>query len=104
MAVDSGERGNGERRVISKQLLFVEVEPDGTRRHIHYAPYLDLRALAPDEPTVADLLAHPACTWVARDVERQAMEYAIREVVPAADLVARFKREYAEAKARICTL
>ncbi len=27
---------------------------------------------------------------------------AIREVVPAADLVARFKREYAEAKARIC--
>ena len=27
---------------------------------------------------------------------------AIREVVPAADLVARLKREYAEAKARIC--
>ena len=27
---------------------------------------------------------------------------AIREVLPAADLVARFKREYAEAKARIC--
>ncbi|HSW17762.1 MAG TPA: nitronate monooxygenase family protein, partial [Ramlibacter sp.] len=27
---------------------------------------------------------------------------AIREVMPAADLVARFKREYAEAKARIC--
>ncbi len=27
---------------------------------------------------------------------------AIREVVPAADLVARFKREYAEAKARLC--
>jgi len=27
---------------------------------------------------------------------------AIREVVPAAELVARFKREYAEAKARIC--
>jgi nitronate monooxygenase len=27
---------------------------------------------------------------------------AIREVVPAADLVARFKREYAEARARIC--
>ena len=27
---------------------------------------------------------------------------AIREVVPTADLVARFKREYAEAKARIC--
>ena len=27
---------------------------------------------------------------------------AIREVVPAADLVARFKREYAEARARLC--
>jgi len=27
---------------------------------------------------------------------------AIREVMPAADMVARFKREYAEAKARIC--
>ena len=27
---------------------------------------------------------------------------AIKEVMPAADLVARFKREYAEAKARIC--
>ena len=27
---------------------------------------------------------------------------AVREVVPAADLVARFQREYAEAKARIC--
>jgi nitronate monooxygenase len=27
---------------------------------------------------------------------------AVREVVPAAELVARFQREYAEAKARIC--
>jgi nitronate monooxygenase len=29
---------------------------------------------------------------------------SIRDVVPAADLVARFKREYQEAKARICSI
>src|SRR5690606_16397635 len=40
---------SGERRVISKQMLYVEMSEDGTTRHLHYAPYLDYRPLRDDE-------------------------------------------------------
>jgi hypothetical protein len=31
-------------------MLYVELDSDGTARHLHYAPYLDYRPLRPDEP------------------------------------------------------
>jgi hypothetical protein len=47
---DASRLKNGDRRTISQQMLYVELDSDGTARHLHYAPYLDYRPLRPDEP------------------------------------------------------
>src|SRR5437870_1856610 len=47
---DAGVARSGERRVISRQMLYVELDAAGTTRHLHYAPYLDYRPLATEEP------------------------------------------------------
>ncbi len=49
---DASLTRNGERRVLSKQLLYVELDAAGHTRHFQYAPYLDYRPLHPDEPVV----------------------------------------------------
>ena len=79
---DASVTRSGERCVISQRMLYLELTEDGTSRHIHYAPYLDYRPLAADEPSVADLLAQPECAWITRDVEAQAQGYAIEHMVP----------------------
>jgi REP element-mobilizing transposase RayT len=57
---------SGERRVISKKMLYVELDAAGSTRHLHYAPYLDYRPLKEGEPDAATLLARPECTWLCR--------------------------------------
>jgi hypothetical protein len=57
---------SGERRTISRRLLYVEMDGEGNTRHLQYAPYLDYRPLAEGEPAIADLLARPECAWIAR--------------------------------------
>ena len=72
----------GERRVISKRVLYVELDADGVTRHLHYAPYLDYRPLAADEPAVDAILARDECSWIGRDLEETAQAYAVAQVVP----------------------
>ncbi len=72
----------GERRTVSKQMLYVELEADGSTRHLHYAPYLDYRPLKSDEPDVQALFARPECAWITRELEQKAREHAIAHVVP----------------------
>ena len=72
----------GERRVISKRMLYVEMDGEGNTRHFHYAPYLDYRPLADGEAKVDDILARPECQWVDRSLERKAQGYAVSTVVP----------------------
>jgi superfamily II DNA or RNA helicase len=79
---DAGLTRAGERRVVSKRLLYVEQHADGVTRHVHYAPYLDYRPLAADEPGVAAILDRPECQWLDRELERRARGYAIAQVVP----------------------
>lgn len=79
---DASRTRNGDRRVVSKQMLYVELGPDGASRHLHYAPYLDYRPLKDDEPEPEDILAHPACDWIDRSLEEKAVGHAIAEVVP----------------------
>ncbi len=43
---DASLTRSGERRVISKRMLYVETRRRGHARHLHYAPYLDYRPLA----------------------------------------------------------
>jgi superfamily II DNA or RNA helicase len=73
---------NGDRRTISKQMLYVEMDATGQARHIHYAPYLDFRPLLADEPGVDVLFARPESAWITRDLEQKALAHAIAEVVP----------------------
>jgi superfamily II DNA or RNA helicase len=73
---------NGDRRTISKQMLYVELDAEGQARHLHYAPYLDYRPLRPDEPGVDALLARSESAWITRDLEQKALAHAIAAVVP----------------------
>jgi SNF2 family DNA or RNA helicase len=72
----------GERRVVSKRMLYVEQDAAGGTRHVQYAPYLDYRPLAAGEPGVADILDRPECQWIDRELEHKAQGYAIATVVP----------------------
>jgi hypothetical protein len=73
---------SGERRAISRRMLYVETDASGSMRHLHYAPYLDYRPLQEYEPDVTTLLAQPEAAWIAQGVEQLAQNYAIAEVVP----------------------
>jgi hypothetical protein len=79
---DASVISNGDRRTISKRMLYVELERSGEARHLHYAPYLDYRPLREDEPKVDALFARPELSWITRDLEQKALGHAIAEVVP----------------------
>ncbi len=79
---DAGLQRSGERRLVSKRMLYVAVDAQGQPRHLHYAPYLDYRPLREGEPSVDAILSHPACAWIGVDIERQAQSHAIAAVVP----------------------
>jgi hypothetical protein len=68
----------GERCVVSKQMLYVELDSDGNTHHLHYAPYLDYRPLEKGEPNVAEILARPECAWIDRTLEQRAQGYQRR--------------------------
>ena len=72
----------GDRRVISKRVLYVELDNDIVTRHLHYAPYLDYRPLQDEEPSVDAILARPECAWIGRDLEQAAQTHAVADVVP----------------------
>ncbi len=73
---------SGERRTISRRMLYVEIDAEGSTRHIHYAPYLDYRPLADDEPALEDLFARQELAWIGRNLEKQALGHAIANIVP----------------------
>ena len=79
---DASQLPSGERRAISKRMLYVELDTAGDARHMQYAPYLDYRALDAEEPEVDDFLARPECGWISRDLEQRAMGHLVSNVVP----------------------
>jgi SNF2 family DNA or RNA helicase len=79
---DAGRTRQGERRVVSKRMLYVELDADGTTRHVQYAPYLDYRPLSENEPNVSGILERPECAWITRELEHAAQGYAVANVVP----------------------
>jgi hypothetical protein len=79
---DASLTPSGERRTISRRMLYVEMDAEGRTRHLQYAPYLDYRPLAAGEPAITDLLARPECAWITRELEQKAQGYAIAHVVP----------------------
>ncbi len=79
---DAGLTRSGERRIVSKRMLYVEQDAEGATRHVHYAPYLDYRPPAPDEPGIDAILDRPECRWIDRELEKKAQGHAIAHVVP----------------------
>jgi len=79
---DASTLPSGERRSVSKQMLYVELDADGNTRHLHYAPYLDYRPLREGEPGVEEFLSRPECVWITRELEQKAIGHAIANVVP----------------------
>ncbi len=79
---DASLTRSGDRRIISKRMLYVELDADGVTRHVHYAPYLDYRPLGEDDPGLEQIFERPQCAWIDRDVERKAQGYAVANVVP----------------------
>ena len=72
----------GERRVVSKRMMYVELDSGDISRHVHYAPYLDYRPLHHTEPQLEQILGRPECSWIGRELEQKAQGYAIAHVVP----------------------
>ncbi len=79
---DASLTRSGDRRIVSKRMLYVELDSDGATRHVHYAPYLDYRPLRKGEPGVDAILDRPECAWITRGLEQQAQGYAVAHVVP----------------------
>lgn len=79
---DAGAVRSGERRVISKRMLYVEIDEAGKARHLQYAPYLDYRPLEPGEPSLEAILERPECGWICRELEQKALGHAVANVVP----------------------
>ena len=72
----------GGRQMISQRVLYVEIDSAGKARHTEYAPYLDYRPLAEDEPGFEAVLERPECAWIGSALEQTAQQYAVSQVVP----------------------
>ncbi len=70
----------GNRRIVSRQLQFVELDAEGEAHLAGYAPYLDYRPLAEEERP----LVEPVVTRLGlrERIEQQATGYAIAHIVP----------------------
>jgi hypothetical protein len=79
---DASTTKSGERRVVSKRMLYVELDARGNARHLHYAPYLDYRPLKAGEPEIEAILARPESAWIEAKLEDRAKGHAIAHVVP----------------------
>lgn len=72
---------DGTRRIISKQLQFVEMDATGHAKNAGYAPYLDYRP-ATEEEAAAILQYAKGQAWLSQNIEERAVHYAIANIVP----------------------
>ena len=79
---DASQTKSGQRREVSKRMLYVELDELGAASNAHNAPYLDYRPLQADEPALEEILGRPECAWIARELEQKALGHAVAHVVP----------------------
>ena len=77
---DARVERDGVRRVVSKQMQFVEINAAGQVQDAGYAPYLDYRPATDEERAVLESALNEE--WLTRDLEKQVMAYAIEQLVP----------------------
>ena len=68
--------------MVSKRMLYVEMDSAGAVRNVQYAPYLDYRPLSDNEPSADLLLNRSEFGWITRELEHTAQGYAVERVVP----------------------
>jgi len=73
---------NGSKRIISKNVHFVEIKEDDTVVNAGYAPYLDYRSAKEEEQTVIRSYLNNQ-HWLKTNVEDIAIGYAISKIIPA---------------------
>ncbi|NLX95051.1 MAG: DUF3883 domain-containing protein, partial [Rhodopirellula sp.] len=107
---DARPVAGGQRRIVSKQMQFVDIVPCGagvppakpsaggtpapqyTVRAAGYAPYLDYRPLTEEELQLVPQIPEP--TWLRSELEAKVLQYAIQHLVPSHfDEVRRRKEE-----------
>lgn len=71
---------NGNRRVVSKRLQFVELDEAGNTRNAGPAPYLDYRPPKSDDSEAIKTQVSP--DWLRGSLETQAQEHAAVHLVP----------------------
>ncbi|MDR3205248.1 MAG: DUF3883 domain-containing protein [Deltaproteobacteria bacterium] len=72
---------NGNKRVISKRLHFIEINKDGAASDAGCAPYLDYRAALEEElPTIREFIDHQP--WLKTDLEELALNHAVSNLIP----------------------
>jgi superfamily II DNA or RNA helicase len=72
---------NGSRRIISRQLHFIERKAEGAPSHAGYAPYLDYRpAKAEELKLIKPVLEQQA--WLKEDLEASAIDFAVSQIIP----------------------
>ena len=82
---------NGQRRIASRRVQFVETNRDGEVHVAGYAPYLDYRPLIADErPLIAKILEE---AWLKEDLEARAVGHAVANLVPTHLDEVRIRRE-----------
>ncbi len=77
---DARTNHSGNRRVVSRQMQFVEIDAAGVAHTAGYAPYLDYRPLSEEEHALVVALLEEQ--WLQRDLAAQALRYAITDLVP----------------------
>ena len=70
----------GNRRIVSKRLQFVEVDVNGQTKNAGPAPYLDYRPLTEEEAAALAKFNSPG--WLRQDLEALATEHAAIHLVP----------------------
>ncbi|GCE27564.1 RNA helicase [Dictyobacter alpinus] len=77
---DARVDANGRRNVVSRQLQFVELDEQTQLHAAGYAPFLDYRPLTEEE--LASAMQLTTLPWLAGDLEEQARNYAMTQLVP----------------------
>jgi len=70
----------GNRRIVSRQIQFVEVSEAGEVRGAGYAPYLDYRPPTETESKLIQEMEQPL--WLRNEIETRALGYAVEKLVP----------------------
>jgi len=71
----------GNRRIVSRQMQFIETDSTGATKHAGYAPYLDYRATKPEELSALRATLDSQA-WLKSDLESVIVGHAIATLVP----------------------